>query len=158
MAVISDLKSYKVSNVIILVGLITGCTIRIFEEGKNGICLWGIGVVFPVALLWIFFIVKTIGAGDIKLFSVVGGFFGVSYVFKVIILSLIIGGVMSVFQFVRYKNLAVRLQYFSAYISNQLHNKKIESYYRAERDGRSCVIHFSIAIGISVIIMWGGII
>lgn len=152
LAALDDWKNYRVRNSIILGGLGTGFIINVIEYGITGFLSWIGGVIFPVVLLWVLFLIKTIGAGDIKLLSVVGGFLGIHFVFKSIIIAFLIGAIMSVFQMIRQNSLITRLQYLAKYVSHFISTRKIESYYLAERDGRNCVIHFSIAIVISVFI------
>jgi len=82
LAVRMDLRSYKISNHLILIGIITGFLFDVYEYGQAGISLWLPGILLPVILLFPLFIIKALGAGDIKLFSVIGSFYGAAYVLK----------------------------------------------------------------------------
>ncbi len=54
-----------------------------------------IGVIIPVAVLFILFLLRFLGAGDIKLLSAVGAFTGIG-ILKIILYAFISGGVISI--------------------------------------------------------------
>lgn len=107
----------------------------------------------PILMLFVLYLIKTLGAGDIKVFSIIGGFFGIHFIFKVIILSFILGAVLAIIHIIRYKNLINRLQHLAYYISQTVRNKKISTYYSVEKDGTNGVIHFSVAIAAATVIL-----
>lgn len=117
-----------------------------------GLQRWFFGSILPILLLGILFLFRVLGAGDIKLFSVIGGFFGPQFVLRTIVTAFFIGAVLSVIQLIRYQNLMYRLQYLAKFISEFLKDKKLKPYYIPERDGRQCVIHFTVAIVCAVIL------
>lgn len=106
----------------------------------------------PFVVLFILYLLHVIGAGDIKLFSVVGGFLGVFQVVNIIILAFIIGAIMSVFQLFRYHILIYRMQYLANYIQTIVKEKKITPYYDSKEGSFKEVIPFTVAIAISVLI------
>ena len=150
-AVWNDCISYKVRNSIILMGLAAGLIFRIEECGLKGIVLWFFGAAVPVVLLWILFRYKMLGAGDIKLFSVIGGMYEPPVIINTMILAFLAGGVLSVIRLLQTGGFKNRLQYLAGFISNQCKEKKIIHYYQCERDGRIPVIHFTVAILIGFI-------
>ncbi len=149
-SVIGDCLEYRIRNPIILVGLLFGLLYQIITFNLYGFQNWLSGCILPILILGILFLVKVLGAGDIKLFSVIGGFYGSHFVLRTIVVSFIIGALLSIIQLIRYGNLVNRLQYLAKFISECFREKELRSYYEASRDGRSCVIHFSIAIAIAV--------
>ena len=157
-AVWNDCISYKVRNSIIIMGLTAGFLFRIEECGVRGIVIWFLGVALPIVLFWMLFRYKMLGAGDIKLFSVIGGMYGLPVVINTIILAFLAGGVLSVIRLLQTGGFRNRLQYLAGFISSQCKERKIISYYQQERDGRTPVIHFTIAILIGFIgCQFGGI-
>ncbi len=115
-----------------------------FQEGTyiSGL----LGAVFPIIIMWPLFYIRALGAGDIKLLSVLGSFYGYKVILSFMVISLFFGAILSIFQIVRCGNLNIRLQYFYCYISNYIRTKKITKYYNAKHEGREPVIHFSLAI------------
>ncbi len=159
-AVLKDMKSFKISNHFILIGIILGFLINVSEAGRTGLVTCFCGVLTPVILLFLLFLIKVLGAGDIKLFSVAGAFYGTSFVLKTILIAFLFGAVMSVIHLIRHRLVFCRLRHFIRYI--QVIYKKytvpqqgagrfeILPYYDLARDGYQGVIHFSIAIFLAV--------
>lgn len=95
-----------------------------------------------------------LGAGDIKLFSVISSCIGLGGLLKTIIYSFLVGAVFSLIIIIRNKNLYSRIAYFSSYIKTTLYTKSITKY-DYESDGKQNYIHFSVAIFIGFIIYLG---
>lgn len=117
-----DLKSYKISNHLIIFGLIIGILFNFFEYGWTSISISFLGILLPILLLFPLFLIKALGAGDIKLFSVLGSFYGVTYVFKIIVAAFIIGAVMSLVYLIKYKQVFYRLHYLVTYFQTIIFN------------------------------------
>ena len=162
LAMRKDFISYKISNKLILSGIMIGFVFNLYDSGWTGVILWFCGFMTPIILLFPLFLFKVLGAGDIKLFSVVGGFYGISFVFKSILIAFIIAAIMSVIHLIKYKQVFYRLHHLVNYlqIMYQRNDKshqgqcklKVLPYYDVKRDGYSGVIHFSIAIFVSTLI------
>lgn len=148
------MKNYKVSNRLILTGLGIGLYFYWIEFGTKGIKTWGQGICVPLILLWILYIFRVIGAGDIKLFSMVGGFLGYHQVVQVIFMAFIIGAFFSIIHMIRFNILFYRLQYLANYIQSFLKEKKVTPYYTYGVDDPRAVIPFSITIFFSVFILF----
>ncbi len=74
MAVVEDFQKGKISNRLIASGLIWGLVFRVLGDGNTGIVHFLVNISIPVILLFLLFQMRALGAGDIKLFSVAGGF------------------------------------------------------------------------------------
>ena len=68
MAVITDIRFYKIPNFYILIGTVIGFAVRFMQEGFMGILTACISAVILFSFLLPFFMIHGIGAGDIKLF------------------------------------------------------------------------------------------
>ena len=107
-ALVYDLKAYRVPNWLIVAGWILGIICRTLAGGLEGSIWWivGVGVIgiffIPFALLHMF------GAGDVKLFMVTGGFFGVSFTIQYAVVALFCGAVFSVGKMLWHRNLLDR--------------------------------------------------
>lgn len=73
-AVGMDLRSMRISNRLIIISLTIALVRRFICEGILGVFTGMILICIPVVLLYLLFLAGALGAGDIKLFSVVGGF------------------------------------------------------------------------------------
>ncbi len=162
LAVWMDIKSFKVSNRLILGGIIIGLVFNLYEVGWFGIIKSFCGIMAPIVLLFFLFLFKVLGAGDIKLFSVIGSFFGITYVLHAIVISFFFAGILSVIHLIKYRQVFDRLQYLvdyfqTTYLKYSIGKKGIKRiqivpYYDLKRDGYKGVIHFSIAIFSAVLI------
>lgn len=165
LGVFQDIKSFKIRNYTILIGLTTGILFNLNEVGLKEIYIFLIAMIIPVIILFPLFLFKVLGAGDIKLFSVVGCYLGISTVIQVIIISFFAGAILSVLYIIKTKSLYKRISHFKKYISKakkeyresltvgkaSTNNLKIIPYYQKEEDKTEGVIHFSIAIFIAYI-------
>ena len=131
-AVVTDFRERRISNRLMALGLVIGLILRILGEGGIGIVHFLVNISIPVILLFLLFQLRALGAGDIKLFSVVGGFLELRQLFAVMIVAFIAASVIG----------------FGKLLYHRLSAKK--------KDGNRTLIHFSLAILIGyVVVVWG---
>lgn len=166
LAVYHDIKSYKIKNYIIVIGIITGLAFNIRDLEFTAIYTFLLATILPIIILFPLFLIKVLGAGDIKFFSVIGSYMGVSAVVEIIIISFLIGAIISIIYLICTKSFLKRLNHLKSYISNLIkENKivlssgkvtikdiKISPYYEKDKHGRQGVIHFSVAILFALLI------
>ena len=75
-AVYTDMTRTKISNRLIVSGLILALIFRIAEEGGSGALVYMMNISIPVIFLYVLFQLHALGAGDIKLFSMIGAVLG----------------------------------------------------------------------------------
>lgn len=80
------------------------------------------------------------------MFSVIGSFYGSRFFLWTFTASILIAGIMSLFQLAREDILAVRLQYLANYLSDFTKEKKLKVYYHRGTDSEKSIIHLSGAI------------
>lgn len=95
LSVISDLKASKIYNKYILPAALAGLVINIFLYGLEGMKSSVMGMVLPILFLGIFFYVRLIGAGDIKLFGAIGALLGWSFVLYAMVYAFIFAGIFA---------------------------------------------------------------
>lgn len=131
-AVVTDMTSGKISNRLIVFGLLSGLAFRIFGEGGAGVLTFMFHVSIPVVLFYLLYQMRALGAGDIKLFSVVGAYLPLQTLLRVMLVSLFAGAVIGVGK-ILYQQVILRRPY-----------------------GKKTFIHFSLAIlAAYVICVWG---
>ena len=161
-AVVWDLSKTQIPNVIIVSGLIIGIFYRVLcMEERNYFALL-LGIIIPVLLFFPLFLIRAMGAGDIKLFAVTGTFFTIGENLKCIVLAIMLGGVFALIKVLFYRNLRERLKYMFTYFRNVLQFAGTGSFYGfpyADRENDECVkragIKFSLPILIAAIIVMG---
>ena len=93
-AVIMDFSCMKISNRLILAGLLLSILSRI-PYGAVQVVRALPNIFFPVVCLFIFYLLGAIGAGDIKLLSVIGGFVSFSFLCSCVRWSFLIGAILA---------------------------------------------------------------
>lgn len=154
-AVWMDIHTNKISNRLIGFGLFLGYIRNLTVYGWNGSVYFLIQISLPVLVFYLLFLMRALGAGDIKLFSVIGSCIGLEGLVKVVIYSFLSGAAFSCIVLVRNQNLYSRLTYFSGYIRTALLTKSITKYdYKS--DGKQNMIHFSVPVLIGFLMYLGG--
>jgi prepilin peptidase CpaA len=153
-AVVTDIRFRRISNRLILAGLGMGLLFQIWESGARGFFLFLLQMFFPVIVLYLLFLMHALGAGDIKLFSVVGSIWNLKVVVGCMLFSFVAGAVISLGKLLYHKNLKTRLQYFCRYLQLSIGTKTLGIYDR-DISGKEKVIHFSFAILIGFFITVG---
>lgn len=112
----SDIKTYKIKNHIILPFIAAGTVTNYIIYGIKGVkdSFWGI--VIPILILFIFYALRMLGAGDIKLFSAIGAITGIKFVLYSMAYSFLAGGVIALFILAANRNWKQRLLYLLNYL------------------------------------------
>ena len=95
-AVVTDLTKGKISNRLIACGLLSGLAFRIFGEGGAGILTFVIHISIPVILFYLLFQMRALGAGDIKLFSMLGTFISTEQLLKLMVRAFCVGALLGI--------------------------------------------------------------
>ena len=150
-AVIQDMRSMKVSNRLILVGICASVPFRVWSQGVESIVWILPNMIIPVIILYLFYLSGIMGAADIKLFSLIGCFVNLKELFYCIIVSFVVGAVFAALKMMNNKTLYSRIYLGMSYISDMLHGD-IKAYEQCEEDG---IIHFSFSILIGFLLLLG---
>ncbi len=138
----------------ILFGLIIGLIYRICMEGAAGILTFLIQSILPVILLFLLFRMRALGAGDIKLFSLIGCFCSFEELFYCIAASFVVGAIFSLLKMLADRTLYFRIWRFFHYLYQLCINRQFEPYW-ADRKEADNIIHFSIAVWFGYLISLG---
>lgn len=144
-AAATDITSGRISNRLICLGIGTGFAFQIWESGGRGLILSVIQMFIPVVVLFLLFLMRALGAGDIKLFSMIGSIWNLKILCCCMIFSFLTGAVLSLLKLLYQKNLFTRLKYFCRYVWNCLGTGHILVYDR-HSDGKQNTIYFSTAV------------
>ena len=151
-----DIRTRKISNRLILSGLVLGCIRNLSQYGWKGSIYFLILISLPVLVFYLLFLMRALGAGDIKLFSVISSCIGLKGVLDIIIYSFLTGAVLSLIVLIHNKNLYSRIAYLSEYVKRALYTKSIAKYdYKS--DGKQNFIHFSVSIFVGYVVYLGGL-
>lgn len=137
-----DLRTQKISNRLIVLGLGLGLFFQIKEYGVMGVLYFLANISFPVIVFYLLFLMHALGAGDIKLFSVIGVFLNFNGLCRCIFLAFLFGAGISLVHMIKDGSLVRRLREFMFYAGGVIRTGQISSY-RRERN-KTDVICFSV--------------
>lgn len=95
-AVYTDLTQTRISNRLIVLGLMIGFVFRLWSEGLVGVFFYVVNISIPVILLFLLFQMRVLGAGDIKLFSMLGTFISTERLLKLMVLAFCVGALLGI--------------------------------------------------------------
>lgn len=153
-----DFLKFKISNRFILISLILGILLFLLEKNWTSLFRGSLAAIVPIIMLIPLFALGVLGAGDIKLFSVIGLIKGLTFLLHTMLISLFVAGILSIIFLIKTKGFQTRLSYLSSYIkviSNQTKQSgklKLLPYYDIQKNGHAATIHYSIAILVGAII------
>lgn len=90
-----DIKSRRVPNWLVLAGLVASLGIQ-FLQGGGSVSTWGLGLLTGFGLFLPLYMVRAMGAGDVKLMAMVGSFVGPAAALGVVLTTLVAGGVLAI--------------------------------------------------------------
>ncbi len=163
MAVITDLSSTRIPNILILSGLIIGIFYRVICLGDRHYIAILLGIVIPVILFFPLFALRVMGAGDIKLFAVTGAFFTLGENLKCIVFAIFVGGIIALAKVLLYRNLKERIKYMFGYLKEIFQLSEDRFFYGVSymdknnaENIKKAGIRFSLPILIGAIVVMGG--
>lgn len=106
-----DTRQHRIPNRLVMLGAFAGLAIRFWSEGAAGALESIEGFAVGLLLLFPFYLMRTLGAGDVKLMAAVGAFLGPQGVLGAVLATFIAGGLMALL-------LAARRKLFGPLIEN----------------------------------------
>lgn len=165
-AVITDFLFDKVFNVWIAVGVFCGLIDAVWRGGGEGL-FWGmIYMVIPVFLLYPLFMIGCMGAGDLKLFAVIGSFLPVRELMLCLAAAFSFGAVFALLKMIKERNFIERMKYMISYFAEVMKTGIWKIYEESpdpggqngdgQRASYKNKIHFTLPIFLGVIFCKGG--
>ncbi|GHU43154.1 hypothetical protein FACS1894111_08280 [Clostridia bacterium] len=138
----------------ICLGIGTGLLFQYLELGGKGVLLGILQISVPIIVLYLLFLMRALGAGDIKLFSVIGSLWNFKLLFWCVVFSFLAGAIWSLGKMMYHRNVRMRLLYFVAYLRKVLEEKALSVYDVPSKEAHN-FIHFSIPMFIGYLIAMG---
>ena len=149
LAVFQDIKFYKIKNITIIVGLFLGIVLNIFLKLKFTTKNEIISKVICILVLIFCYLIKAIGAGDVKLFIVCAFFVDEVIFINIIIQSFLIGAIISIVKILNEKRINEIYLKINLIIRDILEGRvdRID----IDKTKKENIIHFSIPILLATI-------
>lgn len=152
-AVRMDLEKQKIRNAWILLGITAGIILWLPSVSAESCKDLLAGLALPVVICWIPFLMHALGAGDIKLFSVIGCLYGGKDAVSCIGYSFLTAAGISLILLIRSRQLRTSLTSCFLYFHQILRERKVMPYPGCEIPDH--LMHFSVAILIGFAVMTG---
>lgn len=155
-----DARTGKISNWLILIGMILGFVLQTHLYGLWGIFQIIITCVVPFFILFPLFKIGVLGAGDIKIFIVMGFYMNLTDLLICIIISFIIAAIPALVKLYKEESLKERMEYLNDYLGQLMKTKEILPYYFNEQNEKEIdktKIHMTIPILLSFLLHMGGV-
>jgi prepilin peptidase CpaA len=148
----SDIETYKIKNIIVYPFIIIGIITNLYLDGIGGLFFSLKGVIIPIFLLNILFILRMLGAGDIKLFSAIGAIMGGKFVLYTILYSFLCGGFIALLLIIIRKNAMERFKELYIYLKNSFITSSILPYtdFKDKSDGGKFRFTMAVTCGICI--------
>ena len=145
-AAISDIRTYRVHNLTVALGLAAGLALNLAGGGLEGLAWSLLAAIIPAVLLFALFALRMLGAGDIKLFCAVGSVMGVKFVLYAMAFSFLAGGVMALGIMLVRGNIKQRLRHIATYLKTCFLTRTFMPYTDFSNKSDGGKFHFSLAI------------
>lgn len=151
-----DLLTKKIPNLLIVSGYIIAFATMIILNGLSEIYIYFIRALVTTLILIIFYFLKALGAGDIKLFSVISVFCPTDFFIRFIICSFLIAAVAGVIRLLINGELRYRMLTVVSHIKNCIVTGEFTHYVPDNDSSYICfsvymLIGFIISIGMEVL-------
>lgn len=94
-AIFTDTTARKIPNRLIVAGIISGLLCQALLPGGDGLIAAFKGIGLGFVLFFPMYLLRVMGAGDVKLMAMVGGFTGSPDIIGIALFTLVAGGVLS---------------------------------------------------------------
>lgn len=135
---IYDFRQKKIPNYLIWSGWIFSLFVRFWKDGLMGFLYCFGAVLITIAIGFPVFKMRAVGAGDVKLLSVIGGMHGLDFLFSVSVVWLVLSGIASLAVLLRNHIFLERFRYVWLYFTAG--RGKAGLYYDKDRDSAECTI------------------
>ena len=160
LATLADLKTGRIPNGFVVLGIVIGVLGSLLYD--SDIRQTPVSMILSFLLLYPLFKIGAMGAGDVKIFIMIGSFVEVRELLAIIIFSFIIGALCSLIKLLSEHNGKERLYYSLSYVSEVVRTRQWKIYgentaqdYERYRRNK---IHFTIPVLFSVALRIGGVI
>lgn len=152
-----DYGSGRIPNLLLLGMLAVGTIQRILAEGPWGAAAFLAIAAVMTALMYPFFKIGAIGAGDVKLLGICAGYLPGSRVLLFLFFSMLAAAAFSLVKFWLKQNLKERMLYLAEYLWEVSRTGNWRLYVENLREQREACLCLSGPVLISVLMHWGGV-
>ena len=155
-AVCMDLRCYKIPNLCILVGIVSGLIMTCMSHSVVEMLGACIAMIIIFLAFYPFYLIGGLGAGDIKLFMMTACFIQEKRLITYLFVTFALAAVISATKILFFRESRQRLFYLGQYLKKAALTGSIDNYI-VDKKNEKCVIRLSIPAFMSLLIMCFGI-
>ena len=160
LAALADLRTDRIPNGLIVLGIIIGLSNNLLY--RLDLLQPAVSMLLAFAIMYPLFKIGALGAGDVKVFVMIGSFVDVKAFITILAAAFMIGAGFSFVKLLTEHNGRERIGYFLSYVSDVVRTREWKIYgeymlqdYQLYRSNK---IHFTVPILFGAILRMGGII
>lgn len=141
----------------LILGLLSGLCYQLLTEGVYGILLWLVPMFVTFLIIYPFFKIGGLGAGDVKFLLVCTGFLPLHKVLVFLLVVFLIGGTLAFGILCVRRTLIIRIKNLYHYFRHFFYFGEWEMYGELKTTNKKERIHMAGPICISVLLYMGGV-
>lgn len=152
-----DYFTNKIPNLLIISGYITAFVTMILTYGLDDWYIYIIRALWPIPALFIFYFLKALGAGDIKLFSVISIFCPTEFLIRFVIISLIIAAIWGILRLIISHELHIKMLEITAHVKKCINAGEVFDYLPSSKSSYLCFsicMLFGFIANIGMEVLW----
>lgn len=151
-----DYTRYRIPNLLLFAVFIAGLADGYFAGGAFRSLLYVLKALLVVFVLFPFFRIGTIGAGDVKLLGLCAGFFSDIKILYFLFFSMLTAAAFSIIKMSKEQNFKERFSYFGSYLCDIVQTGNWKLYVEDLKSKKTSGLCLSGPIFISLIMHMGG--
>lgn len=152
-----DYYKRKIPNGLVAIVALAGMAFRFRRDGMTGVLLYPGEAAAIVTLLYSFYKIGVLGAGDVKLLGAAAGYLPFNKIFLFSFVSLLIAAIISLVKLLVNKNFRERLGIFFGYLEDIAKKGALQSYPTTGREKKSASVCLSGPVLLSLLLYLGGV-
>lgn len=150
-----DIFCYRIPNLWIGIGMAAGLVLMAKEGGLSMLAQALLQMCIVFIICYQFYLLKGLGAGDIKLFMMLGCYIkGITFL-HCLLVAMLLAGAWAVVKMLLYAESRERLLYLGRYCRKIIFTGAVDDYV-VDKGNQKSVIRLSIPVLCSVLLLYGG--
>lgn len=152
-----DYCKRKIPNGLVAIVVLVGMVFRFRRDGTAGVLFYLGEAAAIAALLYSFYKIGALGAGDVKLLGAAAGYFPFGKIFLFSFVSLLIAAIISLVKLLVNKNFRERLSILFGYLEDIAKKGALQSYPAAGKNKKAASVCLSGPVLLSLLLYLGGV-
>lgn len=152
-----DYRDSRIPNYLILLAGFLGMGWQAWDNGLLGVLFYLGQAILVMALLYPFFRIGGLGAGDVKLLGVTAGYLPFEKILMYLFCSLLVAATISVVKMWKRKSFWLRMRYLAVYLEDVMKTGRWKPYQADGENKQSAGICLSGPVFVSILLYLGGV-